>query len=555
MSPPNFRQPPRLQGCRCPACGSNELQDLGSSWPDEEIVEGAIACQACGERYDAIWGTPFLGHYEGADALGLIEIAANARADNSFADVAVIQRIERLLKAYHAAVDKDAFVANCPDSFVREPWFTNRYHEWLELTVLLRGIRLKGKKILDVGAGSGYDAWRLASEGGLVTALEYNPMLVRRGRSVVPSARWFGGFSHVIPFADQSFDIVCCNAALHHMRDIPAAIREMLRVLRPGGWLLTTGDPFRASECADDLEFTVFNRHPDVLLGVNESIPRFAALSQALVEHCGALETRFITSTLYGAVSEEHQVLPDPPDFIDRMQILVSNAFRKLGHPLVPLPASGVPVPDWLRQWSFSAVDDLGKISGSIAIRTRMLHPPAIPCACQGSTALRAGEYARTLNAYEEAVTRTAGIVPDEWLNRDFPGTDQTKVELLNGWQSPVEGETWRRAYRRSRWFLKRPEGGDTLSFLVRPFRQDDPKPTFHVLINGTPTVERIIGPEARTRQEPSGWALIEVPLNAITPDHRFVCELRLEPSIGDGDAFDNHCFDVAERHFLMKRG
>ena len=52
----------------------------------------------------------------------------------------------------------------------------------------------------------------------------------------------------------------------------------MLRVVRPEGWLLTTGDPFRPDGSGDETEFEVFNRHPDVLLGVNESIPTFGKL-------------------------------------------------------------------------------------------------------------------------------------------------------------------------------------------------------------------------------------------------------------------------------------
>jgi ubiquinone/menaquinone biosynthesis C-methylase UbiE len=55
--------------------------------------------------------------------------------------------------------------------------------------------------------------------------------------------RWIGGFSHVLRFTHGSFDFVFANAALHRIRDIPAAISEMLRVLRPGGYLISIGRP------------------------------------------------------------------------------------------------------------------------------------------------------------------------------------------------------------------------------------------------------------------------------------------------------------------------
>ena len=137
--------------------------------------------------------------------------------------------------------------------------------------------------------------------GGRVTAFEYNPVLIRRGTSVVPEARWIGGFAHVLPFESETFDFVCCNAALHHMRDVPGAMHEMLRVLRPGGGLLTTGDPFRADSSGDEFEFEVFDRHPDVLLGVNESIPTFGELMEVLVSNEDRLNVRLLTSSLHGA--------------------------------------------------------------------------------------------------------------------------------------------------------------------------------------------------------------------------------------------------------------
>ena len=69
--------------------------------------------------------------------------------------------------------------------------------------------------------------------------------------------RWIGGFSHVLPFVQGSFDFVFANAALHHMRDIPGAIFEMLRVLRPGGYLISTSDPYRADASGERHELRV----------------------------------------------------------------------------------------------------------------------------------------------------------------------------------------------------------------------------------------------------------------------------------------------------------
>ena len=81
---------------------------------------------------------------------------------------------------------------------------------------------------------------------------------------MLPEVRWIGGLAHILPFASGTFDAVCCNAALHHMRDVSAALEEMLRVLKPGGWLITTGDLYRSRRSTMAVELEVFNRHPDV---------------------------------------------------------------------------------------------------------------------------------------------------------------------------------------------------------------------------------------------------------------------------------------------------
>jgi ubiquinone/menaquinone biosynthesis C-methylase UbiE len=48
-----------------------------------------------------------------------------------------------------------------------------------------------------------------------------------------------------LPFEDDSFDLVFGHAVLHHLPDLPAAFREFLRVLRPGGRLAFCGEPSR----------------------------------------------------------------------------------------------------------------------------------------------------------------------------------------------------------------------------------------------------------------------------------------------------------------------
>ena len=111
-----------LADTRCPRCAASPLcaadpTPVRADPPGTmscDIRHGAIHCPSCNACYDMIWGAPFLGAFDSRDIIGLIEIAANARADNSYPDAATIRRLERLLESYHAARDKTVFARDEP---------------------------------------------------------------------------------------------------------------------------------------------------------------------------------------------------------------------------------------------------------------------------------------------------------------------------------------------------------------------------------------------------------------------------------------------------------
>lgn len=510
-----------LASVRCTTCGRTSLTADAGEWDPEEIVSDAIVCTSCDATFGVIWGAPFIGHYERDDVLGLIEIAANARADNGFAVREEVERLESLLAQYHAAADRRAFVAECNDPFVHAPWFANRYGEYASFRALTDGIDLRGLEILDVGAGSGYDAWRLVQAGGRVTALEYNPMLIRRGRSVVPEARWIGGFSHVLPFDRECFDVVCCNAALHHMRDVPAAIQEMLRVTRRGGYVLTTGDPFRADGSGDDYELDVFDSHPDVLLGVNEGIPRLADVVGPLEAHSSRLDVDFL-------VTLARRAAPAALRHLAKLHDRRRQVFRRLA-------AGGEDF------WPFSARKWLSSVSGSLSVRVRVRRPVPVDATTQTAFALRADEYATVLSDHDAALRRLLPLLPEEAVDRDFPGSRQTKLELLNGWRKPTTGADHRTGYRRARWFLTRPSDARALHFSVRRAVGSRAEGTLQVAVSGTPVADVALAAE---------WRVVTVPLSGVAAGERFVCELRVELAPRDDVSFDDGCFDVGGRRF-----
>ena len=99
------------------------------------------------------------------------------------------------------------------------------------------------ERVLDVGCGTGTIA-RLAAErvglNGRVSALDVNAAMLTVARSL-PSAipiKWYETAAESVPLPDASFDVVFCQIALQFVADKVAALREMHRVLRPGGRLL-----------------------------------------------------------------------------------------------------------------------------------------------------------------------------------------------------------------------------------------------------------------------------------------------------------------------------
>lgn len=100
-----------------------------------------------------------------------------------------------------------------------------------------------GERVLDVGCGTGVVA-RLAADrvgdDGAVTGLDVNPGMLAVARSAVPpdlEIEWCQASAESIPLPDETFDAVLCPMSLQFVPDRPAALREIRRVLAPGGRL------------------------------------------------------------------------------------------------------------------------------------------------------------------------------------------------------------------------------------------------------------------------------------------------------------------------------
>jgi demethylmenaquinone methyltransferase/2-methoxy-6-polyprenyl-1,4-benzoquinol methylase len=114
---------------------------------------------------------------------------------------------------------------------------------WKRRLIRLAAIR-PGELALDVCCGTGDVAFALAAAGATVTGFDFSePMLAvarNRARAVAPggSPVFQQGDALNLPFTDASFDVVTISYGLRNLADFDRGVRELARVLRPGGRLL-----------------------------------------------------------------------------------------------------------------------------------------------------------------------------------------------------------------------------------------------------------------------------------------------------------------------------
>ncbi|MCL4683310.1 methyltransferase domain-containing protein [Myxococcota bacterium] len=103
-------------------------------------------------------------------------------------------------------------------------------------------------RLLDVGCGEGRHCFGALERGAHVVGLDLDLASLRAGHGPLRArARERGGFGAVLrgdafrlPFRNDRFDRAICSEVMEHVHDYPAAIRELARVVRPGGTLAIT---------------------------------------------------------------------------------------------------------------------------------------------------------------------------------------------------------------------------------------------------------------------------------------------------------------------------
>ena len=116
----------------------------------------------------------------------------------------------------------------------------HRYTEYASWMPRLMGFEnFRGAQLLEVGCGMGTDLLQFSRGGARCVGIDLTPRSIEitqhRFRLYGADGRFMISDGEHLPFSDESFDVVYSNGVLHHTPDTAGAVREVHRVLRPGG--------------------------------------------------------------------------------------------------------------------------------------------------------------------------------------------------------------------------------------------------------------------------------------------------------------------------------
>lgn len=94
-----------------------------------------------------------------------------------------------------------------------------------------------GTRVLDACCGTGDLALACREAGGDVVGLDFSERMLERARRKSDAIEWVRGDLLELPFADESFDAATVGFGIRNVQDLEAGLRELARVLRPGGRL------------------------------------------------------------------------------------------------------------------------------------------------------------------------------------------------------------------------------------------------------------------------------------------------------------------------------
>jgi SAM-dependent methyltransferase len=227
-----------LERLRCPRCHAARAFEPAQAFPSDggELRETSIVCSNCGERREV--------------AGGIVDLMPSDVPPFVAAEAAGLDRFADLMR--DDGWTRESVLA-LPDRYDGY-WWAQRVS--MEQTLKTRELGLRpGKRLLDVGSNTCWASAIFAGRGLDVTAIDINAGEMQGLRT---ADWWFEakdiyfervlGVMFELPFADDVFDYVWCCCVLHHNHraNLYRTLREVHRVLRPGGCLIVNNEPCRS---------------------------------------------------------------------------------------------------------------------------------------------------------------------------------------------------------------------------------------------------------------------------------------------------------------------
>jgi len=151
----------------------------------------------------------------------------------------VVKAVDQIIKLKPLENRMDVDLNDINEKFAMElPLGESHYRkeqcQWDRIYTMMN--KVKGKKVLEVGAGDGYCVEVLMKQGFDVTAIEISKIRLKRMQDKGLKALY--GDVHKLPFPDNSFDTVICGEVLEHIPSMAKGMAELERVCKPEGRII-----------------------------------------------------------------------------------------------------------------------------------------------------------------------------------------------------------------------------------------------------------------------------------------------------------------------------
>lgn len=303
-----------LQFIVCPICGGTDFLLETAIRNQREIREGSLACNSCQNSFPI--------------HKGIVDLMPNP--DQTIRDEQQGWR-ELLGETSEALVDT---MLQLPHYGEDSMWTAVAEN----FDAILQEVDVRGKSVLDIGAGRCWSTRHLVNAGaafavgldiitqrfiGLETAdiyLEHDDIYFER----------MVGDMNNLPLRPNSFDIVFMTATLHHTSDPALAMRQVGKVLKPGGCAILINEPVRGIRQNNLLDGCVEIEH-----GINENV-------YSLREYFQAARSGHLNPTIVLPATIKKELAHNPNQTVHR--------FGRLGrYVLLPL---------WRREWGQNLISN-----------------------------------------------------------------------------------------------------------------------------------------------------------------------------------------------------